>query len=104
MSAVTLASLVDRLPPGRARARYARLLAETGAETVAVRVAHASEPIWLVRSLDQAAALVERGVPRWRVWTLHEVNSFLSACGSPVSTVAEAARLLGKALAQGRHE
>ncbi len=94
MSIVTLASLAERLPPGRARARYERLSRDLG-DAVAVRLASSLEPVWLVGSTDQAAALVDRGVPRWRVWTLAEVNSLLGACGSAVETVAEAAKFLG---------
>ncbi len=91
MSAATLAALVDRLPPGRARSRYERLLAETGGEMLAVRVPYAEASLWLVSGPSQAKALTALGVPRWRVWTLAEVNSLLSACGSPVRTLQQAA-------------
>ena len=95
MNVVTLASLVDRLPPGRARSRYERLLTETGGEMVAVTVPYVDGPLWLVTGKAQAQALTARGVPRWRVWTLGEVNSVLEACGATVDTVAAAVRLLG---------
>ena len=94
MSAVTLASLVDRLPPGRARSRYERLLAETGGEMLAVTVPYADAPLWLVSGQKQAQALVTRGIPRWRIWTLAEARDLLAACGSPVRTLEQAALAL----------
>src|SRR5262245_19453795 len=95
MSITTLASLVDRLPPGRARRRYERLLAETGGEMIAVTVPYADGPLWFVTEMTQAKSLAAMGVPRWRVWTLHEANSVLEACGSPAAAVSEAARRFG---------
>ncbi len=65
MSSVTLASLIDRLPPARARARYERLLAETGGEMLAVTLPYADVPLWLVTGTAQAHVLTTRGVPRW---------------------------------------
>ncbi len=91
MSAVTLAALVDRLPPGRARSRYERLLAETGGKIVAVTVPYAEAALWLVSGPAQAEALTARGLPRWRVWTLAEARDLLAACGSTVHTLEEAA-------------
>jgi hypothetical protein len=97
MSVVTLASLIERLPPGRARSRYQRLLAETGGEMVAVTVPYAEAPLWFVTGAVQAEALIARGIPRWRVWTLSEANSVLEACGSAADTVPKAARFFGGA-------
>ncbi|PYN82240.1 MAG: hypothetical protein DMD96_06610 [Candidatus Rokuibacteriota bacterium] len=97
MSVVTLASLIERLPPGRARSRYERLLSETGGEMVAVTVPYAEAPLWFVTGMAQAEALTARGVPRWRVWTLSEANSVLEACGPPADTVPKAARFFGSA-------
>jgi hypothetical protein len=87
MSATTLAALIERLPPGRARARYERLLAETGGEMLSVRLRYAQEPLWLVSGPRQVKVLTGRGIPRWRVWTLQEVKSVLDACGSVVGSV-----------------
>jgi hypothetical protein len=91
----TLASLVDRLPPGRARRRYERLLAEMGGEMVAVTVPYVHGPLWFVTGMIQAKSLAAMGVPRWRVWTLHEANTLLEACGSPAAAVSEAAQRFG---------
>ena len=102
MSVVSLASLIERLPPGRARSRYERLLSETGGEMVAVTVPYAEAPLWFVTGRAQAEALTARGVPRWRVWTLSEANSILEACGSPADTVAEAACCFGNASRRDR--
>jgi hypothetical protein len=95
VSVVTLASLIDRLPPGRARSRYKRLLAETGGEMMAVTVPYAEAPLWFVTGTAQVEALTARGVPRWRVWTLREANSVLEACGSSADTASKAARFFG---------
>jgi len=92
MSALTLAFLVDHLPPGRTRKRYQRLLAETGGDILAVTVPYADSPLWFVTGEAQVLALMARGIPRWRVWTLRDANSVLEACASPVNTIAEAAR------------
>jgi hypothetical protein len=91
MSVTSLASLVDRLPPGRARAHYERLLAETGGEMIAASVPYAEGTLWLVTGPAQAEALRARGVPAWRVWTLAEAQDLLGACGSTVHTLKQAA-------------
>ena len=100
MSALTLAFLVDHLPPGRTRQRYQRLLAETGGDIVAVTVPYTDSPLWFVTGESQALALMARGIPRWRVWTLREANSVLDPCGSPADTIPEAARFFASARSQ----
>jgi len=97
MNAFTLAALVDHLPPGRTRQRYQRFLAETGGDILALTVPYADSPLWFVTGETQALALLARGIPRWRVWTLRDANSVLEACGSPAETIAEAARLFASA-------
>jgi len=97
MNALTLAALVDHLPPGRTRQRYQRLLAETGGDMMAVTVPYADTPAWFVTGEAQALALTARGIPRWRVWTLREANSILEACGTPAATILDAARLFTSA-------
>jgi len=95
MSITSLAFLVDRLPPGRARRRYERLLSEIGGEMVAVTVPYADGALWFVTGIPQARALSARGVPRSRIWTLSEANSVLEACASPADTVRKVARSFG---------
>jgi hypothetical protein len=94
MSLVPLARLVDRLPPGRARSRYERLLGEAGGDMLAVHVSYADAPLWLVSSPAQVSMLATRGIPRWHIWTLREARELLGACGSPVAEMEEAARIL----------
>ncbi len=90
MSVTNLVTLIERLPPGRARSRYERLLAASG-EVVAVTVPGVDGPIWLVSGSTEA--LTAQGIPRSRVWTLTEVQDVLAACGSPVHSLADAARV-----------
>ena len=94
MSVLLLASLVNRLPPGRARSRYERLLGEAGGDMLAVHVSYADAPLWLVSSPAQVNLLAARGIPRSRIWTLREARELLGACGSPVAEMEEAARIL----------
>ncbi len=90
MSVTNLISLIERLPPGRARRRYERLLGASG-EVLVVTVSGADGPIWLVPGHPET--LTARGIPRSRVWTLAEAQDVLAACGSPVQSLAEAARV-----------
>jgi hypothetical protein len=94
MSVTNLASLVDRLPPGRARSRYERMLGEAGGDMLAITVSYADAPLWLVSSPAQVNILATRGIPRWRIWTLWEARELLGACGSPAAEMEEAARIL----------
>jgi hypothetical protein len=90
MSAVDLATLIDHLPPGRARARYERLLQAADSMVLAVPVAYAPHPLWLVAHQEQAGKPVVQGIPRWRIWTLAELRDWLG----PVESLAEAAEAL----------
>jgi hypothetical protein len=74
MSLVRLARLVDRLPPGRARTRYERLLGEAGGDMLAVHVSYADASLWLVSSSAQVNMLATRGIRRWGIWTLREAR------------------------------
>lgn len=94
MKISVIASVIDRLPPGRARARYERLLSETGRDVLAVTVSNTEAPLWIVTGAPQAEALTATGIPRWRVLTLREANSLLEPCGFHALSVAEAARRL----------
>jgi len=94
MSVTNLATLIDRLPPGRARSRYEQLLGEMGGGMLAVHVSYADAPLWLVSDQSQVSVLVTRGIPRWRIWTLREARELLDACGSRVVEMEEAARIL----------
>ncbi len=90
MSVTNLVTLIERLPPGRARSRYERLLGASG-EIVVVTVPGVDGPIWLVP--DHPETLTAQGIPRSRVWTLAEAQDVLAACGSFVHSLAEAAQV-----------
>jgi len=90
MSVTNLVTLIERLPPGRARSRYERLLGASG-EVLVVTVSGVHGPIWLVPGHPET--LTVRGIPRSRVWTLAEAQEMLAACGSPIQSLAEAARV-----------
>ena len=90
MSAVDLAALIDHLPPGRARARYERLLQAAEGNAITVSVPGCVHPLWLVEHQAQARNLLNQGLPRWRIWTLAELRDWLG----PVETLAEAAEAL----------
>ena len=83
MSAVDLVSLIDHLPPGRARARYARLLQAADGTALTVPVAYCAHPLWLVAHQEQAGKLVAQGIPRWRIWTLRRTAGLASPRGEP---------------------
>ncbi len=93
MTVSSLDQLIRRLPPGRARARYERLIGSLG-EVITVNLTCFEQPLWLVPDAKAASILRSRGVPRWRIWTLHEVREFIGAFGTVVTTLAEAAHLL----------
>jgi hypothetical protein len=90
MSVTNLISLIERLPPGRARRRYERLLGASG-EVLVVTVSGADGPIWLVP--DHPETLTAQGIPRSRIWTLTEAQEMLAACGSFAHSLTEAAQV-----------
>jgi hypothetical protein len=90
MPAVDLATLIDYLPPGRARALYERLLQAVDGAALAVPVPYCPHPLWLVEHQAQAGKLVTQGIPRWRIWTLAELRDWLG----PVESLADAAAAL----------
>jgi hypothetical protein len=94
MSVMGLTNLIERLPPGRARARYERRLKSAGEDTLAVTVSYSSQPLWVVVGQPQAQRLMGQGIARWRIWTLAELQDLLGACGSPVSSLSDAAEAL----------
>ncbi len=50
--------------------------------------------LWLVGGRKAAERLTQRGVPRWCMWTLGEVQELLAAFGTSVGSLAEAAEAL----------
>ena len=48
-----------------------------------VRFPWFKEALWFVHSIAESQALVQSGVPRWRIWTLLELQDFLGDCYSP---------------------
>ncbi len=93
MTVSSLDQLIQRLPPGRARARYERLASSLG-EAIAVTLPYLDEPLWLVLDAPAAGTLTSKGIPRWRIWTLGELQDLFGAFGTPVKTLAEAAETL----------
>ena len=93
MSIATLDHIAQQLPPGRARKRYEQLGDEIG-EAFVVTVPSGDLSLWLVHDAEAAGRLTQVGVPRWKIWTLHEVREFIGAFGTVVTTLAEAAHLL----------
>ena len=93
MNALNLDTIIQRLPPGRARSRYQRLASLLG-DTTILTVPYSDQPLWLVSDLAGVRLLLSRGVPRWRIWTLGEVQELLAAFGTSVRSLAEAAEAL----------
>ncbi len=56
-----------------------------------VRFPWFKEALWFVHSIAESQALVQSGVPRWRIWTLSELKEVLATCGTPIRTLEEAA-------------
>src|SRR5262249_1185532 len=90
MSTVGLAALVERLPVGRARAKYERLLQSADGAVIVVPVTYYSQPLWLVEGPQHASRLIAQGIPRYRIWTLAELQDLLG----PVESLEEAAQAL----------
>jgi hypothetical protein len=93
MSCAMFATLLARLPPGRTRAKQEDLARALG-EAWVVRVPYSRDPLWLVAGMPQVQELMKGGTPRRCIWTLAELQGMLEACGSPVHSLEEAARLL----------
>jgi hypothetical protein len=93
MPATPFRQCIEQLPQGRERAKQEALARVLGDAWI-VQVSYIPEPLWLVPGKLQARELHKRGTLRSRIWTLAEVQSLLDACGSPVSTLEEAARML----------
>ncbi len=93
MYAVKLETIIRRLPPGRARTRYQRLAGLIG-EGITLSVPYCDQPLWLVPSVDASAVLVSVGVPRWRIWTLAELQALLGAFGTSLHSLDQAAEAL----------
>ena len=98
MSTVALADLIDGLPTGRTRTRYERLLQAAEGTILVAPVAYYDQPFWWVERRDNAARLAAQGIPRWRIWTLRELQDFLG----PVESLAEAAEVMGVSLGSAR--
>ncbi len=61
-----------------------------------VRFPWFKEALWFVHSIAESQALVQSGVPRWRIWTLLELQDLLGACHSPVRTLQDAVWTFGR--------
>lgn len=61
-----------------------------------VRFPWFEEALWFVHSGTESQALVQSGVPRWRIWTLLELQDLLWACSSPVRTLQDAVWAFGR--------
>jgi hypothetical protein len=93
MPATPFRQCVEQPPKGRERAKQ-EALSRVLRDAWIVQVPYSPEPLWLVPGKLQARELHKWGTPRSRIWTLAEAQSLLDACGSPVSTLEEAARML----------
>jgi hypothetical protein len=93
MRCAMFATLLAQLPPGRTRTKQENLARALG-EAWVVRVQYNRSPLWLVAGMPQAQELMKGGTPRHAIWTLAELQSFLEPCGSPITTLEEAAQLL----------
>jgi hypothetical protein len=91
--AAHIQELIGQLPPGRARERYQKLAEKLG-DTMAVRWSDAEQPLWVVPDSMAASVMASLGLPRWRVWTLGEIQALLGCFGESVDTVEEAAAAL----------
>jgi hypothetical protein len=89
----TYADFVEQLPPGRCRQKYEQKSARLG-EVWVVHCVYGLNGLWLVQGLEQVEELIKGGTPRHAIWTLAEVQGLMEACGSPVHSLEEAARLL----------
>ena len=93
MNVLTLDTIIQRLPPGRARTRYQRLASHLGEATI-LTVPYCDQPLWLVSDPEGARLLVSKGVSRWRIWTLSELTEYLGAFGTWIRSLDQAAEAL----------
>ena len=92
MNTSQLKDLIQRLPPGRARARYERM-AQTMGEVFVINGSCDEASLWLVQYAVGANQLVQTGIPRWRIWTFNELRELMALFGTRVNSLAEAAGL-----------
>ncbi len=92
MKTSQLEDLIQRLPPGRARARYERM-AQTMGEVFVLNGSCDDVSLWLVQDAVGANQLVQTGIPRWRIWTFNELRELMALFGTRVNSLAEAAGL-----------
>ncbi len=92
MKTSQLEDLIQRLPPGRARARYERM-AQTMGETFVINGSCDEASLWLVQDPVGANQLVQKGIARWRIWTFNELRELMALFGTRVNSLAEAARI-----------
>lgn len=93
MKAHTMDEAIDRIPPGRARSRYQRIAADLGGSVYTIDMESAPCTLWLVPDQSAASGLKGLGIPRWRVWTLVELQDLFGSFGQSVETLDEALRL-----------
>lgn len=90
MTVTTLGDTLRYIPEGRAKTRYAQMIADVSAETVAVRLQELTHPLWFVPDQKAAQSLGRHGVPRWQVLTLSELQDWMGAFGTPIAAIGEA--------------
>lgn len=83
---------ISKLPEGRLRRKYETICDELGPDVHFIKLY--GRILWFVPGQTQASIIQRLGYRRSAIWTLSEVQDFMEACGSPVSTLEEAARLL----------
>jgi hypothetical protein len=96
MQALTFDTLLASLPDGRTRRRYERLARQLAGKAIGLRLPYLTHPIWLVQDSDSQARLANLGVPETDIWPLPVLQEVLSACGSHVGSLDEAARVLAE--------
>ena len=97
MNATTLEETLKYIPEGRAKTRYARMIAEVSAETVVVHLPGFTHPLWFVPGQKAAQVLGRHGVHRWQIPTLSELQDWIGAFGSPIASIGEAVEAFRKA-------
>ncbi len=90
MTHSTITAAIARIPPGRARLRYEQLVADLGSTVYTVEVPSAPCTLWFVADQQAVRRLKSLGIPRWRVWTLRELQDLFLPFGLSVGSVDEA--------------